>query len=106
MICFAKDCNAGRADSTASGSPPAIPSRVPPSTLDTLPERERAVWRSWFEHYVFGAGHDAVAHLPPQARSVLGETTPEMAAAIKHRRTAAIPSERHWWRSGLGSVEI
>ncbi len=48
-----------------------------------LPERERAVWRSWFEHYVFGAGHDAVAHLPPQARSVLGETTPEMAAAIK-----------------------
>jgi hypothetical protein len=48
-----------------------------------LPERERAVWRTWFEHYVFGAGHDAVAHLPPQARSVLGEMTPETATAIK-----------------------
>ena len=48
-----------------------------------LPERERAIWRTWFEHYVFGAGHDAVSHLPPEARSVLGEMTPEMAAAIK-----------------------
>jgi hypothetical protein len=48
-----------------------------------LPERERAIWRTWFDHYVFGAGHDAVAHLPPQARSVLGEMTPETATAIK-----------------------
>lgn len=48
-----------------------------------LPDRERAIWRAWFEHYVFGAGHQAVAHLPPQARSVLGEMTPEVAAAIK-----------------------
>lgn len=48
-----------------------------------LPPRERAIWRIWFEHYVFGAGHEAVAHLPPHARSVLGEMTPEMAAAIK-----------------------
>lgn len=48
-----------------------------------LPERERAIWRAWFEHYVFGAGHDAVAHLSPQARSVLGEMTPQMALAIK-----------------------
>jgi Cupin-like domain len=48
-----------------------------------LPEREREVWRVWFDHYVFGNGHDAVAHLPPQARSVLGEMTPEVAMAIK-----------------------
>jgi hypothetical protein len=48
-----------------------------------LPETERAIWRTWFEHYVFGAGHEAVAHLPPQARSVLGEMTPETAMAIK-----------------------
>jgi hypothetical protein len=48
-----------------------------------LPERERAIWRAWFEHYVFGAGHDAVAHLSPEARSVLGEMTPQMAMAIK-----------------------
>ena len=30
-----------------------------------------------------GAGHDAVAHLSPQHRSVLGEMTPQVAQAIK-----------------------
>lgn len=48
-----------------------------------LPEREREVWRAWFDHYVFGAGHDAVAHLPPTARGALGEMTPDMAAKVK-----------------------
>lgn len=48
-----------------------------------LPEREREVWRAWFDHYVFGAGHDAVSHLSPQHRSVLGEMTPQVSQAIK-----------------------
>jgi hypothetical protein len=52
-------------------------------SIRDLPERERTVWRAWFDHYVFGAGHEAVAHLPPQARSVLGDITPEMATVIK-----------------------
>jgi hypothetical protein len=38
-----------------------------------LPAAERAVWRGWFEHYVFGEDAAAVAdHLPEQARGVLG----------------------------------
>ncbi len=52
-------------------------------SIRDLPERERDVWRAWFEHYVFGAGHEAVAHLPPHGRGALGEMTPEIAKAIK-----------------------
>ncbi len=52
-------------------------------SIRDLPEREREVWRAWFEHYVFGAGHEAVAHLPPHGRGALGEMTPEIAKAIK-----------------------
>lgn len=52
-------------------------------SIRDLPERERSIWRAWFDHYVFGAGHEAVAHLPPQARTVLGDMTPEMATVIK-----------------------
>jgi hypothetical protein len=52
-------------------------------SIRDLPERERDIWRVWFDHYVFGAGHDAVAHLSPQHRSVLGEMTPQVAQAIK-----------------------
>ncbi|MHA6719343.1 cupin-like domain-containing protein [Sphingomonas sp. RS6] len=48
-----------------------------------LPERERAVWRAWFDHYVFGDGHDAVAHLPPERLGPLGEMNPERAAMVK-----------------------
>ena len=52
-------------------------------SIRDLPERERTIWRAWFDHYVFGAGHDAVAHLPPQGRGALGEMTPEMARIVK-----------------------
>lgn len=48
-----------------------------------LPAHERDIWRTWFDHYVFGAGHDAVAHLPPQGRGALGEMTPETARNVK-----------------------
>ena len=52
-------------------------------SIRDLPEREREVWRAWFDHYVFGAGHKAVAHLPPDGRGALGEMTPEMAKIVK-----------------------
>ncbi len=52
-------------------------------SIRDLPEREREIWRAWFDHYVFGAGHGAVAHLPPQGRGALGEMSPEIAKAIK-----------------------
>ena len=38
-----------------------------------LPEPERAAWRGWFDHYVFGPdASDAATHLPDHARGVLG----------------------------------
>jgi hypothetical protein len=52
-------------------------------SIRDLPDREREIWRAWFDHYVFGAGHDAVAHLPPHGRGALGEMTPEMAKVVK-----------------------
>jgi hypothetical protein len=53
-------------------------------SIRDLPERERDVWRTWFDHYVFGTGHDAVTHLPPTGRGALGEMTPDMAQRVKH----------------------
>jgi hypothetical protein len=52
-------------------------------SIRDLPERGREIWRTWFDHYVFGAGHEAVAHLPPDGRGALGEMTPEMAKIVK-----------------------
>lgn len=52
-------------------------------SIRDLPETERQIWRTWFDQYVFGAGHDAVAHLPPGGRGVLGEMTPETARMVK-----------------------
>lgn len=52
-------------------------------SIRDLPEKERDIWRVWFEHYVFARGHEAVSHLPPHGRGALGEMTPEIAKAIK-----------------------
>jgi hypothetical protein len=52
-------------------------------SIRDLPQREREVWRVWFDHYVFDAGHEAVAHLPRDGRGALGEMTPEMAKVVK-----------------------
>jgi len=51
-------------------------------TLGPVPQREREAWRAMFDHYVFRAD-DPVAHLPPNARGVLGERTPGMLARLK-----------------------
>ena len=41
-------------------------------TLRDRPEREKQAWRDVFEYYVFGAPQGAGAHLPEQARGLLG----------------------------------
>ena len=41
-------------------------------TLRTLPDDQRAVWRTMFDHLVFQTGGDPVEHLPPHIRGVLG----------------------------------
>lgn len=52
-------------------------------SIRDLPERERDVWRAWFDHYVFGDGHGAVDHIPVERRGPLSAMTPETAQMVK-----------------------
>lgn len=51
-------------------------------TMKNLPPDERARWRLMFDHYVF-ENADPVAHLPENARGILGKRTPELVARVK-----------------------
>jgi hypothetical protein len=48
-----------------------------------LPADEKGHWRDLFDHYVFENGDEVVAHIPPQARSVLAPLTSESAGRIR-----------------------
>jgi hypothetical protein len=48
-----------------------------------LPEDERAEWRRMFDYFVFRAGENTAAHLPPDGQGVLGPMTPANAARVK-----------------------
>ena len=52
-------------------------------TMKGLPPAELARWRIMFDHYIFGDDGDPAAHLPEQARGVLGKRTPELVAEVK-----------------------
>lgn len=52
-------------------------------TMKDLPPRELAAWRRLFDHYVFGDDGDPAAHLPEQARGILGKRTPELVKRVK-----------------------
>jgi hypothetical protein len=52
-------------------------------TMKNLPPNELAAWRVMFDHYVFGENGDPVAHLPEQARGILGRRTPELVDRVK-----------------------
>lgn len=43
-----------------------------------LSDRKRDRWRMLFDHYVFGANGDPAAHMPEQARGVLGKSTTDL----------------------------
>lgn len=45
-------------------------------SLRGLPADQQQVWRMLFDHYVFQANGDPVAHLPADVRGVLGPITP------------------------------
>ena len=52
-------------------------------TMRDLPPHELAAWRNMFNHYIFGDNGDAVQHLPPNGRGILGKRTPELVARVK-----------------------
>jgi hypothetical protein len=52
-------------------------------TISHLPDARREAWRTLFDHYVFRKNGDPVAHLAPEHRSILGESTPQLRARIK-----------------------
>lgn len=51
-------------------------------TLRDLPPVEKRAWRAFFDHYIFG-DDDPMAHLPDEARGLMGPMTPERMARIK-----------------------
>lgn len=52
-------------------------------TMKELPGTERDAWRKFFDFYVFEDHGDPAAHLPEQARGILGKRTPELVASVK-----------------------
>jgi hypothetical protein len=52
-------------------------------SMRDLPAAERAAWHDIFRHYVFDAGADTAAHIPPQARSLLGPLDADSARRLR-----------------------
>lgn len=52
-------------------------------TIRDLPPAERESWRTFFDHYIFRTGDDAMAHLPVDARGLMGPVTPQSLSRIK-----------------------
>lgn len=53
-------------------------------TLREMPEQERQAWKVLFDQYIFAANGQENAHIPPAARGLLGEITPEMKQGLKN----------------------
>jgi hypothetical protein len=51
--------------------------------MKNLPPNELAAWRVLFDHYIFEANGEPVAHLPEPARGILGRRTPELVERVK-----------------------
>lgn len=67
-------------------------------TLRQLPPDQRRAWRAMFDHYVFLAHGDPGAHLPEDARGIIGADTPEDVARMRQGLITALqrsaPPER------------
>lgn len=61
-------------------------------TIRDLPRAERRAWRAFFDFYIFETEGDPLAHIPVNARGVLGAMTPELAA----RQRAHIVRALQW----------
>ena len=56
---------------------PYLPFYAALGALRGLPADQRAAWAGLFDYYVFGREGDALAHIPPAARGILGEHSGE-----------------------------
>jgi hypothetical protein len=54
-------------------------------TVRDLPPEQLKAWQNLFRHYVFEADERTGAHIPPQARRVLGPLDPESARELRAR---------------------
>jgi hypothetical protein len=52
-------------------------------SLRPLPANQRAAWRAMFDHYVFQAGDDPAAHIPPEVAGILGTVTADTIAQMR-----------------------
>jgi hypothetical protein len=52
-------------------------------TVRDLPPEQRTAWQEIFRHYVFEAGADTAAHIPPAGRGALGPLDAEAARAVR-----------------------
>lgn len=52
-------------------------------SIRDLPQDQKQHWRDLFDHYVFNNSEDVVAHIPPEARSVLAPLDSEGADRIR-----------------------
>ncbi|TPG40649.1 cupin-like domain-containing protein [Sphingomonas koreensis] len=60
--------------------------------MQALPDRERDAWKTLFDHYAFAEDGDAVAHLPPAARGLLGAPDDAVTARTRARIARALSS--------------
>ncbi|MEJ2534740.1 MAG: cupin-like domain-containing protein, partial [Gammaproteobacteria bacterium] len=54
-------------------------------SLKGMPREERMAWRVLFDHYIFETDGDPMAHLPPAARGMFGELTPDQVRRLRHQ---------------------
>lgn len=59
-------------------------------TVRGLPADQRRAWQAMFAHYVFLADGDPGAHLPPEARGILGATEPQHLARMREALLAKL----------------
>jgi hypothetical protein len=50
-----------------------------------LPPAQRAAWKNLFNHYVFDADANTSAHLPEEARRLLGNLSDDMVRDVRAR---------------------
>lgn len=59
-------------------------------TMHELPPGELAAWKQLFDHYIFRADGDPMAHVAPDARGILGDRSPALIAALRETLAAAL----------------